>query len=135
MVNHTKIPYSTLVILVRKNDGSYRLCLKYYALNKIAIKDKFPIPFVDELLDEIYGAKCLAKLDLKLGYYHIRIREEDIPKTNFCTHEGLYESCVMPFGLSNAPTTSQTIMNDLFCPHLRKFVLVFFDDILVYSKN
>ena len=98
------------------------------------IKDKFPIPIADELLDELYGTKYFSKIDLTLSSYQIIIREEDIPKTYFCTHEGIYEFWVIPFGLSNSPTTFQAVMNNLFRSYLRKFILVFFNDILVYIK-
>jgi hypothetical protein len=126
-------PWAAPVLFMEKEDGTKRMCIDYRALNEVTIKNKYPLPRIEDLFDQLRGASVFSKIDLRLGYHQLRIWPSDIPKMTFITKYGLYEYMVMSFGLTNAPAFFMNLMNSLFMYYLDKFVVVFIDDILIYS--
>ena len=121
--------------MVRKKDGLLRLFIDYQELNKATIKNKYPLPQIDDLFDKLAGSTTFSKIDLRSGYQQLKMREEDVPKTTFRTRYGHYKFLVMLFGLTNSPAVFMDIMNQVFEDYLDKFVIIFIDDILIYSKD
>ena len=122
-------------MFVKKKDDSLRMCIDYRSLNEVTIKNKYPLPRIDDLFDQLKDAKYFSKIDLRSGYYQLKIQLNDIPKTAFVTRYGQYEFTVIPFGLTNSPTYFMNLMNKVFMEELDKFVVVFIDDILIYSRS
>jgi hypothetical protein len=128
-------PWGCLAIFVKKKDQTLRMCVDYRPLNEVTIKNKYPLPRIDIFFDQLTGARVFPKIDLRSSYHQIHIRSEDIPKTAFTMRYGLFEYLVMSFGLTNAPAHFTYLMKLVFMPELDKFVVVFIDDMLIYSKN
>nr|GFB68105.1 putative reverse transcriptase domain-containing protein [Tanacetum cinerariifolium]GFC10127.1 putative reverse transcriptase domain-containing protein [Tanacetum cinerariifolium] len=128
-------PWGAPVLFAKKKDGSFRMCIDYQELNKLTVKNRYPLPRIDDLFDQIQGSSVYSKINLRSGYHQLRVREEDIPKTAFKTRYRHYEFQVMPFGLTNAPAVFMDLMNRVCKPYLDKFVIIFIDDILIYSKD
>jgi hypothetical protein len=128
-------PWGAPIIFVNKKDGGFRLCVDYRALNKVTIKKSYPLPRIDDIFDQLTSAKFFTKIDLLSGYHQIRLDKDAIPKTAFRTRYGLFEFTVLPFGLSNAPSTFMALMNDVFHTHLDSFVIIYLDDTLIYSRT
>ncbi|GJY88824.1 putative reverse transcriptase domain-containing protein [Tanacetum coccineum] len=134
-IRPTSSPWGAPILFIKKKDGSIWMCIDYRELNKLTVKNRYPLPRIDDLFDQLQGSSVYSNIDLRSGYHQLRVREEDIPKTTFRTHYGHYKFQVMPFGLTNALAVFMDLMNRVCKPYLDKFVIFFIDDILIYSKN
>nr|GFD28911.1 putative reverse transcriptase domain-containing protein [Tanacetum cinerariifolium] len=128
-------PWGAPVLFVKKKDGSFRMCIDYRELNKLTVKNCYPLPRIDDLFNQFQGSSVYSKINLRSGYHQLRVREEDIPKTTFRTRYGHYEFQAMPFRLTNAPAVFMDLMNRVCKPYLDKFMITFINDILIYSKD
>jgi hypothetical protein len=135
LIHPSVSPWGAPVIFIRKKDGLWRLCIDYHQLNKATIKNQYPLPRIDDLFDQMKGATVFSKIDLRSGYHQLRIKEDDIPKTTFKTRFGHYKFTILLFGLTNAPGVFMSLMNGVFREYLDKFIQVFIDDILIYSRT
>ncbi|GJU80451.1 putative reverse transcriptase domain-containing protein [Tanacetum coccineum] len=135
LIRPSSSPWGASVLFVKKKDGSFRMCIDYRELNKLTVKNRYPLPRINDLFDQLQGSSVYSKIDPRSGYHQLRVREEDIPNTSFRTRYGHYEFQVMPFGLTNAPAVFMELMNRVCKPYLDRLVIVFVDDILIYSKS
>ncbi|GKD71906.1 putative reverse transcriptase domain-containing protein [Tanacetum coccineum] len=134
-IRPSTLPWGAPVLFVKKKEESFRMCIDYRELNKLIVKNRYPLPRIDDLFDQLQNSSVYSKIDLRSGYHQLRVRDEDIPKTAFRTRYEHYEFQVMPFGLTNAPAVFMDLMNHVCKPYLDKFVIVFIDDILIYSHK
>nr|GFB63044.1 putative reverse transcriptase domain-containing protein [Tanacetum cinerariifolium] len=134
-IRSSSSPWGAPVLFIKKKDGSFRMCIDYRELNKLTVKNRYSPPRIDDLFDQLQGSSVYSKIYMRSGYHQLRVRVEDIPKTAFRTRYGHYEFQVMPFELTNAPAVFMDLMNRVCKPYLDKFVIVFIDDILIYSKD
>ena len=128
------LPWGASILFVKKKDDTLRMCIDYRQINKVTVKNKYPLPRIEDLFDQLKGASVFSKINLRSGYYQLRVKEVDVSKTAFRTRYGHYEFLVLPFGLTNSSTAFMDLMNRVFHPYLNQFFVVFIDDILVYSR-
>jgi hypothetical protein len=134
-IKHNSSPCGSSIVLVQKKDGTWQLCIDYKALNKITVRNRYPIPRIDDLLDQLKGETLFININLNSGFHQVPIEPTDVWKTNFKSKEGLFEWLVMPFGLTNVPTTFKRLMDDVFRPFNNSFVVVYLDDFLIFNRT